>query len=113
MIYITFDMKKELPIYPYQNYNSKYFKSTLKSINLIAKKHNLNPKLLLETFSKALKNTISRCGSLKILCRVVDQDSATFLITNEGKIISQFSIRLDLLLVNRIEIPVPTPIIID
>jgi len=56
---------------------------------LIASKHDLDSKQLIDAFFKALKNKISHCGSLKISCREVNQDSAIFLITKEEKVVWQ------------------------
>jgi replication factor A1 len=71
-----------------------YFEPLL-SIVKIATKHNINPDLLVESFTEAWKNKDAHCGDLKITCRGIneDEDSATFLVTNEGKVVSQFPIK--------------------
>ncbi len=61
---------------------------------LIASKHDLDPKLLVDAFFEAWKNKFSYCGGLKISCREVNQDSATFLITKEEKVVWQFPVNL-------------------
>lgn len=76
---------------------SRLFKSPLKSIVLIAKRYNLEPGLLIEAFVGAWRNKVSRCGSFKVYCRGVDQDSVTFLITDKDRVISQFPIRREVL----------------
>ena len=67
----------------------------LESMVLIASKHDLEPKQLIDAFFEAWKNEISHCGSLEISCREVNLDSATFLITKEEKVVWQFHIHLE------------------
>ena len=74
-----------------RNYNLEEY------IALIAWKYDLDPKLLLDAFVEAWSNETSQCGSLKITCREVTQDSATFLITKEEKVVSQFPVKLEIL----------------
>ena len=69
----------------------------LESIISIAGKYDLDPKLLIEAFVEAWNNETSHYGSLKITCREVIQDSATFLITDGEKVVSQFPIKLEIL----------------
>ena len=61
-------------------------------IVLLASKHDLDPKLLIDAFFEALENGISRCGSLKISCRGVNKEYATFLIIKDEKVVWQFPI---------------------
>jgi len=77
--------------------NYRLFKSPLKSIVLIARKYEVDPNLLIDAFVEAWRHKISHCGSLTIRCRAVNQDSATFLLTNKGKVISQFPIKQEAL----------------
>lgn len=69
----------------------------LESIVLIAGKYDLDPKLLIEAFVEAWSDEASYLGNLKIVCREVNQDSATFLITDGEKVVAQFPITLKVL----------------
>ena len=62
---------------------------------LIADKYDLDPKRLVDAFFEALENEISDCGSLKISCRKVNQDSAIFLITKNEKVVWQSPVNLE------------------
>ena len=73
------------------------YENFLESIVLIAWKHNLDPKLLIEVFAEAYNNDTSNCGELKVTCRKVNQDSAIFLITRGEHVVSQFPISLEVL----------------
>jgi replication factor A1 len=77
--------------------NYRLFRNPLKSIVLIAKKHDVDPNLLIDAFVEAWRHKVSHCGSLTISCRTVNQDSATFLLTNEETVISQFPIKQEAL----------------
>ena len=95
--------------------NYRLFRNPLKSIVLIAKKHDVDPNLLIDAFVEAWRNKVSHCGSLTISCRTVNQDSATFLLTNKETVISQFPIKQEALRIpdsfrHYIQyIPTPTP----
>jgi replication factor A1 len=67
----------------------------VKSIVLLARKHDVNSKLLADAFFEAWENEVSHCGSLEISCRAVNHDSATFLIMKEARVVWQSSIRLE------------------
>ena len=67
----------------------------LKSIVKIARKHDVDPEQLVDALVDAWQNTLSHCGRLKIALRVVNQDSATFLITKEEKVVWQFPVNLE------------------
>ena len=69
----------------------------VKSIVLLARKHDLDLQLLADAFFEAWKNEISNCGSLEISCREVNHDSATFLIMKEENVVWQSSIKLDVI----------------
>ncbi|MCK5625343.1 hypothetical protein KAI11_00655 [Candidatus Bathyarchaeota archaeon] len=69
----------------------------LESTVLIAGKHDLDPKLLIEAFVEAWRGGPSQVGDLKVTCREVKQDSATFLITLGDNVVSQFPITLQIL----------------
>ena len=69
--------------------------ANLNSMVLIAGKYDLDPKQLIDAFFEAWKNEISHCGRLKISCREVNHDSATFLITKEEKVVWQFPVNLE------------------
>ena len=75
--------------------NSNAYYAHLKSIVTIARKHDVDPNLLVDAFVDAWANKIARCGSLRISCRAVNQDSAIFLVETEEKIIWQFPINLE------------------
>ena len=75
----------------------KYSNSFLKSISAIARKYTLNTYQLAEAFAESLKNGTSHCGNLTIQCREVGKDFATFLITNQEAVVSQFPIKLECL----------------
>jgi replication factor A1 len=77
--------------------NYRLFRNPLKSIVLIAKKHDVDPNLLIDAFVEAWRHKVSHCGSLTISCRTVNQDSATFLLTNKETVISQFPIKQEAL----------------
>jgi replication factor A1 len=76
---------------------SNAYEGFLKSIISIAKKYNLEPEQLFEAFVETWRDESSQCGMLTIICREVNHDSATFLLTNEDKVVSQFPITLDIL----------------
>ena len=69
----------------------------LESIVLIAGKHDLDPKKLIEAFVEAWRGEPSQVGDLTVSCRGVKQDSVTFLITKGEKVVSQFPITLQIL----------------
>jgi replication factor A1 len=75
-----------------------YFEPLL-SIVKIAAKYDLDPNLLVESFIESWKNKDVHCGDLKITCRGVnkDEDTETFLVTHEGKVVSQFPIKTEVL----------------
>jgi replication factor A1 len=77
--------------------DTKNYYEPLLSIVKIAAKYDLDPSLLVESFIEAWKNEIDHCGCLKITCRGVnkDEDSATFLVTCEDKVVSQFPIKTE------------------
>ena len=70
----------------------------LKSIILISKKYELDPKLLVSALAKAWKNkTPVTEADLAICCRDIDHDSVTFLITKGEKVVSQFPMKAEVL----------------
>jgi hypothetical protein len=68
-----------------------------KSIVRIAGKYQLEPNHLIDAFVEAWRETNSYYDPLRITCRGVKQDSATFLITNQEKVVAQFPINLEYL----------------
>ncbi len=76
---------------------SNSYEGFLKSIVSIARKYDLEPEQLFEAFVEAWSNKSSQYGILTIACREVNHDSATFLLTNKEKVVSQFPITLDVL----------------
>jgi len=77
--------------------NYRLFRNPLKSIVLIAKKHDVDPNLLIDAFVVAWKHKVAHCGSLTITCRAINQDSVMFLLTIKEKVISQFPIKQEAL----------------
>lgn len=74
------------------------YSGPLKSIVLISRKYDVDPKLLVEGLSEAWRNKISSKElGLTVHCRDVNQDFVTFLITSGEKVVSQFPIRIDVL----------------
>jgi len=69
----------------------------VKSIALLANKHDLDPKRLADAFFEAWENEKSHCGSLEISCRDVNHDSATFLIMKEERVVWQYSIEIEII----------------
>ncbi|MFH0748944.1 MAG: hypothetical protein V1915_03380 [Candidatus Bathyarchaeota archaeon] len=69
----------------------------LNSMVLIASKHGLDPKQLIDAFFEASENETSHCGSLKISCRSIKRDSAMFLITKGEKVVWQFPVNLEII----------------
>jgi len=53
--------------------------------------------LLLDAFTEAWSHEESQCEKLRVKCRKVDQDLATFLITCNDKVVWQFSIKIEIL----------------
>lgn len=82
----------------YSRSKSNLYRVALKSIVLISRKYDLDPKLLIEAFAEAWRNKTS-CEriSLTIYCREINHDFVTFLITNGDKVVSQFPIKIDVL----------------
>jgi replication factor A1 len=76
---------------------SNSYEGFLKSIVSIAKKYKLEPVQLFEALVEAWKNESAQCDILTILCREVNHDSVTFLLTNNETVVSQFPIMLDVL----------------
>ena len=70
------------------------YKSTLNSILVIARKYKLDLRELVEGFIDGWRNGVYHSKGLNILCRQVNRDTATFLITYEEKVVGQFPIEL-------------------
>jgi len=75
------------------NGNSK----SLRSIVLISRKFGLDPKLLIDALTEAWRNKRCRYGSLEISCREIKHGFATFLLTKEDRVVSQFPLKMELL----------------
>jgi hypothetical protein len=69
----------------------------LKSIALLANKHDVDPKRLVDAFFNALNTTNTQCGDLTITCRSIHHDTATFLIENDEKVVWQSPLNLEIL----------------
>jgi replication factor A1 len=67
----------------------------LKSIVSLAHYHDVDPTQLADAFYEALETSSSNCGRLEIACREENQESATFLILKEGRVVWQSTIKLD------------------
>lgn len=67
-------------------------------IAVMARKHHLDPNRLVDALVEAWKDKRSRCGSLDITCRGIDEDSATLLLTKDETVISQLRMKLKKLL---------------
>ncbi len=65
---------------------------------LIASKHNVRPEQLVDALAEALENKAAKCGSLEVSCRSVNQDTASFLIVREERVIWQASLSRDAIL---------------
>ncbi|MDQ1278813.1 MAG: hypothetical protein QG670_73 [Thermoproteota archaeon] len=74
--------------------DNKYNTAVRQSILRIGKKYNLDIHLLAEAFVAAYRNNISHFGNLAIQCRIINKDSASFLVTSHSIIVSQFPIKL-------------------
>ena len=70
---------------------------SLKSIIVISRKYDLDPKVLVDVLNEAWKKKISKYGSFLISCRDVSRDGVTFLLTEDDKVVSQFPVRIDFL----------------
>ncbi len=69
-----------------------------KSIVLIALKHELDPLLLADAILEAYAKGTQHLGALEITHRKENKDRNMFLLTENGKTVSQFPIGMDLLL---------------
>jgi hypothetical protein len=97
-------LKKQLNNYGYKRsrgrplgHNSKSNKNVLKSIAHIAAKYELDPGLLLDAFNRAWINEEYQHGALYIKCRKVNQNTVTFLVTLNQKVVWQFPIDTNIL----------------
>jgi len=77
--------------------NHRLFRNSLKSIMLIATKHDVDPSLLIDAFVEAWKHKVAQCGNLTITCRAINQDDVNFLLTDKETVISQFPIKQEAL----------------
>ena len=57
----------------------------------------MDPNRLVDAFVEAWNNGTSHCGRLKIACREVTKDSATFLLTDGEEVVSQLPIAVEAL----------------
>jgi hypothetical protein len=76
---------------------NKYYLFVLKTIIPIAKKYDLEPNQIIKAILGAWENGKSNCDSLTIHCRARNQDAASFLLTNENEIVSQFPVKIEVL----------------
>ena len=95
--------------------NSRSYYAHLKSIVIIARKHDVDPKQLVHALVEAWENMSAQCGRLTIYRRGITRDSATFLITKEERVVSQFLVNLESLENPKIlkkviqDMPIPKP----
>jgi replication factor A1 len=71
--------------------------SVLSLIAQVAANYNLDSRLLLDAFTEAWAHGESQYEKLKVECRRVDHDFATFLITCNDKVVWQFPIGIEIL----------------
>ena len=64
----------------------------IESLSVIAAKHKIKPKLLVETLVKAWEREKSRCKKMSIECRKKSNNGAVFLFTKNRKVAEQFTI---------------------
>ncbi len=69
--------------------------SRLSSIVKIARKHAVDPGQLVDAFVEAGTMARSHCGRLTIVRRAVDQEAATFLVTQDEAVVWQSKIELE------------------
>ena len=69
-----------------------------RSIVLIALKHGLDPLSLTDSMVEAYRNGPQHLGDLEITYRRDNKDLHMFLLTRDGKVVSQFPLTLDLVL---------------
>jgi len=67
----------------------------LSSIVKIARRHAVDPGQLVDAFVEAGATARSHCGRLKIVRRAVDQEAATFLVTQDETVVWQSKIALE------------------
>ena len=68
--------------------------ANFESMVLIASKHDIDPKVLVESFFESWENGTSKCGKLKISCRDVNNGTAIFMITKDDDVVWQFPVSL-------------------
>ena len=74
---------------------SKIYEEPARSIVKIAHKYHVDPINFVDAFVEAWRNKENNYENLTVVCRVVKDDSATFLITNNEKVVSQFPIKIE------------------
>jgi hypothetical protein len=79
------------------SHKSILYADFIESIILIAGKYDLDPKHLIDALVEAWSYETSHLGNLKITCREINEDSATFLVTEGEKAVFQFPITLEIL----------------
>jgi hypothetical protein len=97
-------LKEQLNNYGYKRsrgrplgHKSKSNKNVLKSIAHIAAKYELDPGILLKAFNRAWINEEFQYETLNIKCRTVNQNTVTFLVTIDHKVVWQFPIDTNIL----------------
>ncbi len=70
------------------------YKSTVSSLTAVAERCYVEPQKLVDALIAAWKTlNMQEIAGLEIHCRATTQDSATFLITKDGKVITQFPVK--------------------
>ena len=73
---------------------SQWLRKNLLTITFLVEKYDLNLKQVIDAFIKAKGDGTSHCGTLKITCREMNEDSAVFLVTEGEKVVGQFPVQL-------------------
>jgi len=70
---------------------------TIKYLNWIAKKHNLDTQKFLDSIIRAWAKGASRCEKLRIKCIIKAEDYPHFCVTDADRLITQTKVNLKLL----------------
>ena len=70
---------------------------TIKYLNWIAKKHNLDTQKFLASIIRAWAKGVSRCEKLRIQCLIKAEDYPRFRVTEAERLITQTKVNLKLL----------------
>jgi len=76
---------------------NSYDRRTLKHLNRVAKKHNLDTQKFLASIIRAWVNGAARCEKLRIQCLVKSEDHPRFRVTDSKHVITQTKVNLKLM----------------